>query len=266
MVKPKTGTKNRSSVSQQEAHQHEECDPDERDAEFKLAFMEALNDGQIAETLQRILRGANQELTDSITSLRTEVRSLQAALADRDTTIAELRAEVQQLRESHDALEQHGRRHSLRISGIPTTEEDTTEAVVALANDVLKVQPRLTTKDISVSHRLQKPRSAAPEDPAPVIVRFVSRSDRDRVIKARSNLRNHNEQNETKFYINEDLTTIRARLFATVRSLQKKKLFLQAWTYNGNVKVKTNDGVVKPIRNNEDIKQLLPEVTDLVLP
>ena len=66
--------------------------------------MEALNDGQIAETLQRILRGANQELTDSITSLRTEVRSLQAALADRDTTIAELGAEVQQLRESHDAL------------------------------------------------------------------------------------------------------------------------------------------------------------------
>ena len=66
--------------------------------------MEALNDGQIAKTLQRILRGANQELTDSITSLRTEVRSLQAGLADRDTTIAELGAEVQQLRESHDAL------------------------------------------------------------------------------------------------------------------------------------------------------------------
>ena len=67
MVKPKTGTKNRSSVSQQEAHQHEECDPDERDAEFKLAFMEALNDGQIAETLRGSWGGANQELTDSIT-------------------------------------------------------------------------------------------------------------------------------------------------------------------------------------------------------
>ena len=103
MVKHKTGTKKRS-VSQQEAHQHEECDPDERDAEFKLAFLEALNDGQIAETLQRILRGANQELTDCITSHRSEVRSLQAALADRDIIIAELRAEVQQLQESLDTF------------------------------------------------------------------------------------------------------------------------------------------------------------------
>ena len=39
-------------------------------------------------------------------------------------------------------------------------------------------------------------------------------------------------------YINEDLTSTRARLFSTVRTLQKKRHFDQAWTYNGNVKVK----------------------------
>ena len=66
--------------------------------------------------------------------------------------------------------------------------------------------------------------------------------------------------------ISMTLTWISENTKGSTIALQKKKLFLQAWAYNGNVKVKTNDGVVKPIRNNEDIKQLLPEVTDLVLP
>ena len=66
--------------------------------------------------------------------------------------------------------------------------------------------------------------------------------------------------------INEDLTTIWARLLATVRSLKKKKLFQQTWIYNGNVEDKTNRWVIKRIRNNENMQQLLSGVNDLVLP
>ena len=87
----------------------------------------------------------------------------------------------------------------------------------------------------------------------PVIVRFMTRKDRRRVILERSKLKNHNKDNGTKIYINEDLTTYRAGLFRTVRKLLAQKHFNTAWTFNGNIKVTTRDNVVKSITTIDDI-------------
>ena len=46
-------------------------------------------------------------------------------------------------------------------------------------------------------------------EPNPIIVRFVSRADRDHVLKVRKNLKTYNEDKDIKLYINEDLTAIR---------------------------------------------------------
>ena len=137
-------------------------DRDDQDAQFKLAFYEALDDPEVASKLARIISKANKDLVEHISTLRQEVRSLRSSLQELDATNTELRSEVQLLHDDLDALEQHGRRHSLRISGISMTEEDITAAVVKLANEVLEIAPPLSTKDISVSHRLRKPRNARP--------------------------------------------------------------------------------------------------------
>ena len=202
------------------------------------------------------MRAANKDLVDQVASLRDEVRGLKTALADRDATIAQLQGEVRGLRLQNDALEQYGRRSSLRITGISEDLEDTTTAVVNLANEVLQLEE----KDIDVSHRLPKPRSAREEDPRPVIVRFMTRKDRRRVITERSKLKKYNKDNGTHIYINEDLTTYRAGLFRTVRKLLAQKHFNTAWTFNGNIKVTTRTNVVKSITTVDDIKALLPDV------
>ena len=262
MAGGKRGGPGRGSVTHpgpKDGEVSEAADDQERDAQFKLAFLESLDDPQIATKLGRIVTEANKHLVDLISSLREEVTSLKTALCDRDATIAQLRGEVQRLEDAHDALEQHGRRHCLRVSGISDAEEDTTAAVVSLANTVLKVQPPLQAEDINVSHRLRKPRNAGEDEPSPIIIRFVRRHDRDRVIKERKKLKLYNETRSIKTYINEDLTTRRAKLFAAVRSLQKKKLFKQAWTYNGNIKVTMPNGEVKSINNAQDVHTLLPD-------
>ena len=117
----------------------------------------------------------------------------------------------------------------------------------------------LQAEDISVSHRLRKPRNAGEDEPSPIIIRFVRRHDRDRVIKERKKLKLYNETRSIKTYINEDLTTRRAKLFAAVRSLQKRKLFKQACTYNSNTKVTMPNGEVKSINNAQDVHTLLPD-------
>lgn len=263
-MKPKGGKKGaqgRGSVSQ-EPHEEPESSPEDHDALFKLALCEALDDQQIALKLARIVAQANKDLIDNVNSLRAEVRTLRSSLQERDATIEELRGEIQQLRDDNDALEQHGRRHSLRISGISDDQEDTTAAVVNLANQVLELRPPLSAKDISVSHRLRKPRGARPNDPAPIIVRFVSRADRDRVIRMRKKLREMDGNHDTaSIYINEDLTKQRAKLFSLTRSLQKNKHFKQTWTFNGNVKVMMQNGDIKSVSNVTDIQELLPTVS-----
>ena len=258
-------TQGKGSVSQQAdldaQSQGASFDPEELDVRFKLALEEALGDPQIQAKLKATVKTANHDLLEVVASLRDEVRSLRTTLADRDATIAALQSEVQVLQDDYDALEQYGRRNGLRISGIPEQDnEDTTTAIVNLADDVLKVEPPLQRDDISISHRLRKPRNARPHEPAPVIVRFLRRTDRNRVISERKQLKDYNQDRDFKIYVDEDLTTRRAKLFAKMRTLQKKRLLKQAWTYNGNIKVMMPNGEIKNIANLSSIQSLLPDV------
>ena len=240
--------------------------PDEEEAHFKLRLEEALDDEQVAAKFAQIIRSGNRDLVDGLASLRAEVKYLRAELADRDATIVNLRGEIQRLREDHDALEQYGRRNNLRVSGIPEPNlqpdqiEDTTTAVVELANEVLKVHPPLQNSDIEVSHRLRKSRHARNNEPRSIIVRFRSKNERFRVISKRKELKDYNATNDSKIFINEDLIAMRAKLFSTVRALHKKRHFQQVWTYNGTIRVKDMQGVVKVIHNNEDIQNCVPDV------
>ena len=167
---------------------------------------------------------------------------------------------------ANDALEQYGRRNNLRISGIPESalaegvNEDTTAAVVNLANTVLQLDRPLHPSDIEVSHRLRKLRNAKPSEPRPIIVRFRSKAERYRVISNRKNLKPYNESKDVKVFINEDLTSANAKLFSTARLLFRQKHFSQVWTYNGCIKFKDLQGTVKSINSIDDVKNCLSDV------
>ena len=84
--------------------------------------------------------------------------------------------------------------------------------------------------------------------------------DRFRVISQRKIFKKYKEDNQKKIYVNEVLSTYCARLCKNTHSLQAKKYFKQVWENNGNIKVTTQNGVVKPISTIDDIKSVLPEV------
>ena len=220
-------TQGKGSVSQQAdldaQSQGTSLSPEEEHVRFKLALEEALGNPRIQAKLKATVKASNQDLLDVVSSLPDEVRSLRAALADRETTIAALQSKVQVLQDEYDALEQYGRCNGLRISGILEWDnEDTTTAIVNLANEVLKVEPPLQRVDISISHRLKKPCRAKPEEPAPIIVRFLRRTDENWVIREWKELKVYNEDRDIKIYVNEDLTTRRAKLFATWEHYRKR--------------------------------------------
>ena len=79
--------------------------------------------------------------------------------------------------------------------------------------------------------------------------------------RERKNLNNMNTDDTTKVYINEDLTTRRAKIFSMARSLQERKLFKQTWTFNGSIQVMMPNGDIKTAGNLNDLQALVPDET-----
>lgn len=237
---------------------------DNEASQFIFKFTSALEDTECQNRLLAIIRDALQPTQDLVTTLSAKITRYETKLAEKDAEIACLRSEVRELRLANDALDQYGRRATLRIAGIEEDRwgEDTTPAVVELANDVLGLNPPLEMKDIDVSHRLPLGQDADPTEARPVIVRFMTRTDRTRFISKRGVLKGYHEAEEgrPRYYISEDLTAHRAKLFTTTRNLQKAGKIGQCWTYNGNIKIKTLEGVVKPVSDMADLSALLPGI------
>jgi hypothetical protein len=136
------------------------------------------------------------------------------------------------VRRSND-LDQYVRRNNCRVYGMPETgegggeDENCEEKVVKLFKD--KMSLNIAEKDIEACHRLGK-RKPGVNTPRGIIVRFVSRKDRDAVLYSRRKLAKSGK------VIVEDLTPDNYALYCKVK---EDPLCVQAWTKNGNVFMKT---------------------------
>ena len=80
---------------------------------------------------------------------------LRQQLQEKDQEILTLKKTIADQRVELDHLEQHGRRDSLRVRGIPEPEEhDDTNTVVISVCTAMKLDPPLDPKDNAVSHRV----------------------------------------------------------------------------------------------------------------
>ena len=126
-------------------------------------------------------------LSQTVTTLKAEVKA-------KDDCIRALQDNVEELQTKLDDLEQQGRKDSVRIFGLPEVDPGTTdEKVIKLCNEWMKLEPPLALEEIAVSHRLGLQKT--PEDaavvppPRPLLVKFVSRRSKQRVMEVRKNLR-----------------------------------------------------------------------------
>ena len=109
---------------------------------------------------------------------------------------------------SSDAVEQYGRRDNIRIFGIKeNADEDIYQEVINVAKCA---GVNVTKSDISICHRVP---SRATDKPRPVIVKFVRRELKHRVMSCKRKLK----ENADMIFINDDITPLRARLAYALR-------------------------------------------------
>ena len=155
--------------------------------------------------------------------------------------------EINILKEDMNNAEQYSRRDCLEIRGIPKQD---TEFVEVINNVIRKIGVVVQDQDISVSHRLPRRRasstSGATNISSPIIVKFISRTLRDKYYHAKRMLRNVTLEDlgynlPSKIYIAESLTAKSKELFHHCLQAKKEKELKFIWTNMGKMYMRKDE-------------------------
>ena len=156
--------------------------------------------------------------------------------------VNQLTSEVQVLKFDLERQNQYSRRESIRISGIPETDGESTNALaIKLAADI---GVSLAEMDISVSHRLP----GRPGSARPIIVKFVRRDTKTSMMKHKRRLRDLDRRG---VFLNDDLTPFRAKL---ARALRNDSTIGKVWTIDGRIlcTITVNGNEIKKVVESPD--------------
>jgi hypothetical protein len=163
-----------------------------------------------------------------------------------------------------DRLEANSRLYNLEIAGLPVINP-VNDNPLALAKKLVSQVTNGSVQEsaVDVAHR----KAGGPKN---IILRFRTRSDRDRVYAAKKKLMNMSRQDvfgyetEGRIFLNESLTFDRSALMRdvrkTIRSLNDGKTGSQRWkllTDRGVIKVKAPNHPYRKITCMDDLKNLL---------
>ena len=133
---------------------------------FKIFFLEALSDDTVVKKQQAVLRPVVDRLSNALDEIVKSNQVLKKRLEEKDAEIGALNKQVATLELKVDAMEQWGRKGSVRIHGLSEDTEGTVEQkVLDLVNNGMKLRPPLTLDEIEVAHRLPGGRSQARQGP-----------------------------------------------------------------------------------------------------
>ena len=188
-------------------------------------------------------------------SIPEELKSLKESLLEKDTEIQDLRNEVMSLKsqmsrfeQQLDDQEQYSRRDCIVVAGpkLPEESEDTstTEQLIGVIKQELGIT--IDSKEISISHRLGKKNNESSK-PRPIIAKLVNRSLKHVLVDACIT-------KTPELYINESLTSKRAKIFGKLRGVRSKhkNLIQQCYTSEGIIYVKLMNSTVKHRITNEE--------------
>lgn len=152
-----------------------------------------------------LLHLENDNVKKELDEIRSENEYLHSKIRELETKI-----DLVSKQSSHNA--QYSRRNNLRIFGVKeATNENVIQVVTNLVKTKLKIQD-FTANDIDAAHRVGDFDKGDDPKPRGIIVRFVRRIMRDRIIKARKALAG------SRMAITDDLTKANMQLLAQVKA------------------------------------------------
>jgi hypothetical protein len=190
--------------------------------------------------IQRITTSLKMSLSEQIEGMvKAEVsKQIIEHVAPLQIQILHLQQKVDQLETEQDNNNQYSRKLCVLIGNIPEAkdgkDEDTEQLVMNVAEEA---EANISRHDIENSHRmLRRKDNGRPRD---VIVKFTNYKAKKEFMKGRKKLRDNN----SSYYINEQLTARRREIAYQCRQLKKNgnSKVTETWSYDGNIYIKCGE-------------------------
>ena len=186
-----------------------------------------------------------------------ETSTLITCLKELTNAVKELKSELKSSKQRCDELEQYSRRNNIIISGIPESDTHTAEDQAINMLNSYVTEP-IQYGEIDRCHRLYRAKSKSPADkrPADIIIKFVSRKSKARILtkdpmeKLRAD--NDSRSEKSRIYVREDLTKKRGDILYKARQLKKAGLVKDAFTRDGIIIIRMRPN--KPFQKDINIR------------
>lgn len=195
--------------------------------------------------LATIEENINSSVVKAITPLLDKYEEKVAKLEDE---LTKAKSDIILLQKKADEQEQYSRRSNIRIFGIEEDkEENTDDIIINLVNKQLKVDMNVNSIDRSHRTGQRKLEVNTSKKPRPIIVKFTSYRERQKVLQNRKMLKG------SGIVIREDLTRTRLTLW---QDAVKTFGYQSVWTRDGVIFVVKN-GNKYALKSNADLKRIM---------
>lgn len=193
------------------------------------------------------LAEANQLLRDQ----ERKFKECQTQIDNLSVANATLKAENSKLTLRVNDLEQYSRRNCVEVKNIPEVAGENVQSTIAALGQAVGFP--IDVSMIDAAHRLRK-NPNAPSEPRAIIIKFVRRTDKDRLLqlrRAKRTLNTHDLKESvpvvTKFvarpiFINESLTRSNRVLLAKCKQFRRERGIKYLWVRNGTIYMRKEEG------------------------
>ena len=216
-----------------------------------LGPVASLDPATIKAIAEAVAAQIRPQISAELAELRGEVQKLRGELEARDRVIEEMKEDFAA---KLDTAQQYSRRGSVRIFGIPETKTESTDEIVCRIGEAVGAD--IFYEDIDRSHRVGRIEA---NKHRPIICKFTSYQAKMALMVKKKKLQSTDTKTlfkADKVYINEDLTSTRARLAKHARLVKKEGKILDTWTRDGVIFIKTASEAIVRVTSTADLRVL----------
>ena len=234
----------------------------------KLSKVLTKDDPSLKQMIKEVINAMKEDLLNSVEhkigvlesklfvkekendAMKDEIASLKQQIVEQSDENELLKLKLTRVKEDSNEklndLEQYGRMNSIRINGVPESDNETVQQTVGVVVETLNAKIpalNLNPSDIDIAHRLGKNRIGQNKG-RQIIVKFVSRLTRDNVLLQKKLFRG------SMIFVNEDLTRLNQLALSSIRKKMPDEVE-NAWSRGGKLYFRNKAGSVHHVPYGE---------------
>lgn len=220
------------------------------------------------------IKKEQRDMCESIEMCHANINDVKKLVTDQDIKISKCEEDILQINNEKNVisnilrkvkdevrdLEQYSHRNNLIVYGIPEEKNENIIRVVNRLANALQFE-NWSSNLLDALHRMGRTDSSRSQ-PRPIIIRFISRLDKDLFLSKRKVRRNLKAldlgySSENSIYVNESLTPANRELLKRTREAARTKGYSQVWTANCSIFIR-QDKETKAIKivSEKDLERL----------